>query len=296
MVSDFEAIGLALAGFTCWVLADSTIKLIGKSSLPAYEVIAFLGVSICACLAGWALLRGESALLLPKQPRNQAIRSCLDLVNNTCVVIALRHVPLTLFYILVFTAPLLITVLAALFLKERIEPRKGAAIVAGFAGVVIAVNPFGSARSGDWIGYTACMICVTCFSVNMVWSRVLTRTESAESLTFSSGVMMIVVGFGLSLWHAEPLTKGLLGALFASGLFCALGSICFFVALKHTSAASVSQYHYTQLVTGALVAYLAFHELPSAFMVLGGALIIMSGLYIALMASRGVAPESSLPT
>jgi drug/metabolite transporter (DMT)-like permease len=48
----------------------------------------------------------------------------------------------------------------------------------------------------------------------------------------------------------------LLIALFAMGAFCAAGSICFFRALKHTSASNVSQYHYTQLITGALVSYL----------------------------------------
>ncbi len=285
-VSDFEAIGLALAGFTLWVLADSTIKLIGKSTLPAYEVIAFLGVVIVAVLIAYTLARGEIRLLRPVTPRRQAVRSCLDLANNLCVVVALRHVPLTLFYILVFTSPMLITILAALFLDEKIEVKKGLAIVAGFAGVLIAVNPFGSSQPGDWIGYAACAVCVVCFSVNMVWSRVLTRTETTESLTFFSGVVMIIAGFGAMLFHAEPPTPRLLVALSATGLFCALGSICFFVALKHTSAANVSQYHYTQLVTGALVAYLVWHEIPNLSMVMGGSLIIVAGLYIAFVASR----------
>jgi drug/metabolite transporter (DMT)-like permease len=269
-VSDFEAIGLALAGFTLWVLADSTIKLIGKSALPAYEIIAFLGLSVIICLAAYAFVRGQTQLLWPRDPRRQAVRSCLDLANNLCVVIALRHVPLTMFYILIFTAPMLITLLAAIFLKEKIELRKGLAIVAGFAGVVIAVNPLGSSRPGDWTGYAACAVCVTCFSINMVWSRVLTRTETPESLTFFSGVVMIVAGSSAMLWHAQPLTPRLLAGLFATGAFCALGGICFFIALKHTSAANVSQYHYTQLITGALVAYFVWHELPSTSLVMGG--------------------------
>jgi drug/metabolite transporter (DMT)-like permease len=293
--SDFEAIGLALAGFTFWVLADSTIKLIGKSALPAYEVIAFLGLFIVACLTAYATVRGEIKLLLPRHPRLQAVRSCLDLTNNLCVVVALRHVPLTLFYILVLTSPMVITILAAIFLNEGIEVRRALAIAAGFAGVVIAVNPFGSSRPGDWIGYAACMVCVVCFSVNMVWSRVLTRTDTPESLTLFSGIVMVIAGFGAMLWHAEPLTSRLLGALSATGVFCALGSICFFVALRHTSAANVSQYHYTQLVTGALIAYLVWHELPSTSMVFGGCLIMASGLYIALIASRagGLRPIES---
>jgi drug/metabolite transporter (DMT)-like permease len=286
LFSDIEAIGIALTGFTLWVMADSTIKMIGRSALPAYEVIGFLGLVVIACLASYTALRGEIRLLLPRQPGRQAVRSCLDLANNLCVVVALRHVPLTLFYILVFTSPMVITVLAAIFLDEKIEWRKALAVLAGFAGVLIAVNPFGSARPGDWIGYAACGVCVACFSINMVWSRVLTRTETPESLAFFSGVVMVVAGFAAMLWHAEPLTSRLLAALSATGLFCALGSICFFIALKHTSAANVSQYHYTQLVSGALIAYLVWHEWPTPLMLAGGSLIAVSGIYIAFVATK----------
>lgn len=290
-VTDFRAVGLALCGFTLWVLADTAIKVIGRSALPAYEVIAFLGLFVTALLSAYAYARGEAGLLKPRQPRRQAVRSCLDLINNICVVVALRHVPLTLFYILIFTAPLLITLLAALFLKESIDPRKAIALLAGFAGVVIAVNPFGSSRPGDWIGYLACMICVVCFSVNMVWSRVLTRTETPESLTFSSGIVMAVTGLAAMFWRAEPINLGLLLGLILTSLFCSLGSICFFFAVKHTSAANVSQYHYTQLPTGALVTYLVWRELPTTHMVLGGALIVAAGLFIAVGAYRAESLE-----
>jgi drug/metabolite transporter (DMT)-like permease len=290
-VTDFRAIGLALCGFTLWVLADTTIKVIGRSALPAYEVIAFLGLFVTILLAAYAYARGEAGLLRPRQPRRQVMRSCLDLINNTCVVVALRHVPLTLFYILIFTAPLLITLLAALFLKESIHPRKAIALAAGFAGVVIAVNPFGTSQPGDWIGYLSCMICVACFSVNMVWLRVLTRTETTESLTFSSGIVMAVTGLAAMLWRAEPVNRELLIGLIFASLFCSLGSICFLLAVKHTSAANVSQYHYTQLPTGALVTYLLWRELPTAHMVLGGALIVAAGLYIAVGVYRAAPLE-----
>lgn len=286
-LSDFQAIGFALTGFTMWVLADSTIKLIGKSRLPAYEVIAFVGLFTIVFLSLFTLMRGNMRALWPGQPRRQFVRSCLDLATNLCVVVALRHVPLTLFYILVFTSPILITILAAIFLHERIELRKAFAIVAGFVGVVIAVNPFGS-PSGDWIGYLACAVCVSCFSVNMVWSRVLTRTETPQSLAVFSGLVMLAAGLAAMCVHSEPLTLHLLAALAAIGCFCAAGSLCFFVALRHTSAATVSQYHYSQLQTGALIAYLVWHEVPTLSMLLGGALIVASGAFIAYRASRNV--------
>lgn len=284
--SHLRGIALALIGFTFWVFADTSIKLVGISPLPAYEIIAFLGVFVALAVAVYAGARRNLRVLKPHNAAHQAVRSALDLGNNICVVVALRHLSLPLFYILVFMAPLVITALAAVFLHEKIGIRKAAAVLVGFAGVLIAVNPFSSTAQGDWIGYAACMVCVACFSVNMVWSRVLTRTESAESLTFVSGLVMAVAGFGAMLWHAEPIAGRWLAALLAMGIFCAVGSVCFFVALKHTTASNVSQYHYTQLLTGSIVSYLVWRQLPTAAMLLGGALIVAAGLYIAVLGAK----------
>jgi drug/metabolite transporter (DMT)-like permease len=130
------------------------------------------------------------------------------------------------------------------------------------------------------------MICVACFSVNMVWSRVLTRTESPESLAFFSGLVTAAVGLALMLFHAAPLTVRLTAGLFAMGLFCAAGTLCFYIAVKHTSAANVSQYHYTQLLTGTLISFLVWHDKPGFFVLVGGSLILASGLYIAVAAQN----------
>jgi len=289
-VSDLGAIGFALAGFTFWVLADSSIKLVGQSGLPPYEMVAFLGLFMAMFLALYAAGRHQMELLRPHRLNRQVARACLDMGNNVCVVIALRHLTLTLFYILVFMAPMVIALLSALLLREGLPWKKAAAIIAGFGGVVIAVHPWSGAREGDWIGIGACMVCVACFSINMVWSRVLTRTERPESLAFFSGLVTAAVGFALMMTvHAAPLTVPLTAGLFAMGLFCALGTLCFYIAVKHTSAANVSQYHYTQLVTGTLISYLVWHDKPGIYVLMGGSLILGSGFYIAI-AAREVVP------
>jgi drug/metabolite transporter (DMT)-like permease len=289
-VSDLKAIGFALAGFTFWVLTDTSIKIVGQSGLPPYEMVAFLGAFMAVFLVIYGFVRGQQHLLRPHRLSRQAARACLDMVNNVCVVIALRHLTLTIFYILVFMAPIVISLLSAIFLREWLPWKRAAAIVAGFAGVVVAVHPWSSAREGDWIGFTACIVCVACFSVNMVWSRILTQTESPESLALFSGIVTAAVGFALMAFvHAAPLTIRLTTGLIAMGLFCALGTLCFYIAVKYTSAANVSQYHYTQLVTGVLVSYLIWREKPGLYVLLGGALILASGLYIAISA-REIVP------
>lgn len=290
-MSHLGAIGFAVVGFTCWVFADTSIKLVGQSFLPAYEMVAFLGLFMALFLGAWFAARGELRALRPHRVERQLARACLDLGNNLCVVIALRHLSLTLFYILVFTAPIVIALLSSLFLGEGLHWRKSVAIAAGFAGVVVAVDPWGRAGHGDWIGILACAICVACFSTNMVWSRVLTRTESPASLAFFSGLVSAAAGFALMLVHAAPLSPRLTVGLFAMGLFCAAGTLCFYIAVKHTSAANVSQYHYTQLITGTILSFLIWHDKPGLFVLLGGSLILASGLYIAL-AAQDLAPLS----
>ena len=291
-ITHFGAIGFALAGFTFWVLADTSIKLVGQSALPAYEVVAFLGLFMSMFLAAYSLVRGDMGALRPHRIELQLARACLDLGNNVCVVVALCHLSLTMFYILVFSAPMVIAMLSAVFLREGLHWQKAVAIVAGFAGVVVAVDPWshghGEEGHGVWIGYLACIVCVACFSTNMVWSRVLTRTESPVSLAFFSGLVTAAAGFALMIFHAAPLTPRLTAGLFAMGLFCACGTLCFYIAVKHTSAANVSQYHYTQLLTGTLLSFLIWRDKPGLFVLLGGSLILASGLYIAVTAQEMV--------
>jgi drug/metabolite transporter (DMT)-like permease len=285
-VSHLGAIGLALAGFTFWVFTDTSIKLAGYSRLPVYEISMSMGIVSVLALILRGVLRGDVRALWPQNLKSHSVRSLLDLGNNLCVVLALRHLTLTLFYILVFLAPMATAVLSSIFLHERLGWRKVLAVALGFTGVIVAVNPYGASRQGDWIGYGACMICVACFSANMVWSRVLTQTETPESLTFSSGLVLTVMGALLLLWHAEPLTLRLTVNLLAVGVFYVLGTMCFFFALKHTSPVHVSQCHYTQLVTGAIVTYLIWREKPTLFMIGGAVLIVAAGLLMAVSMSQ----------
>ena len=287
-LSHLQAITLAVTGFTLWVLTDTSIKLVNQAGLPWYETLGFLGLFMAVFVVALALWRSDLRALTPRHLRPQLLRSALDLGNNICVIVALRHLTLTVFYILIFLAPIAVALLSPLLLGERMTLRKALAILGGFAGVVIAVHPWGGSHETDWIGFLACMVCVACFSTNIVWSRVLTQTENPESLTLFSAAVMAVTGFSLTIGsefshHAAPLlTPRVAALLVAMGLLCAIGSFCFFLALRHTTAANVSQFHYTQLVTGALMAWLVWRQAPTLFTLAGAALIIVSGVWIAV--------------
>jgi drug/metabolite transporter (DMT)-like permease len=139
-VSDLTAIFFAVFGFTCWVLGDSCIKWIGQFGLPPEEIVAFMGLFMALTLTVQAAVRRNLGNLRPRSVARQGLRALLDTANNLCVVIALRHLSLTMFYILVFTSPLTIALLSAIFLGERMTTKKAVALVAGFCGVVIAYS------------------------------------------------------------------------------------------------------------------------------------------------------------
>src|ERR1700722_3829313 len=86
-VSDLGAIGFALAGFTLWVLTDTSVKLVGQSGLPAYEMVAVLGVFMALSMAVYGLGTGQARKLRPHRLDLQLLRACLDMANNVCVVV-----------------------------------------------------------------------------------------------------------------------------------------------------------------------------------------------------------------
>lgn len=95
-ITHLAAIGLAIAGYTCWVLCDRVIKLAGRSVLPGREIVGFLGVFMAGFMALYAMERGEVRGLWPKRPRRQFVRGLLGVGSNLCVIVALRHLSLTL--------------------------------------------------------------------------------------------------------------------------------------------------------------------------------------------------------
>ena len=286
------AILLALAAYTFWVLADTSLKLAANAHLSAPETIALVGFFEVLLLLAYGTYRGTLRHLWPREPHKQFLRSCLDLANNLCVVVALRHLPLALFYILVFFAPIVTVLLAALFLQESLDLRRSLAIVIGFAGVVIAVHPSRTGwQPGYAIGYLACLVCVLCFSTNIVWSRILTQAETPESMTFFSGLVMLVMGSLLALHHPHAVPLKTAATLASTGLFSVGGSLCFFLALRHTATANVVPYHYTQLLTGAALAFAIWHERPTLAMWAGAVLIAGAGYYTASL-SRATAQSA----
>jgi drug/metabolite transporter (DMT)-like permease len=258
------------------------VKLVAEANLPPSEIAGFLGFFAAVFMAlGHRSCGGHIRQLWPQQTGKQTVRALLVFGCVMSGAVALKHLPLTLFYITVFTAPMVIAIMASLFLREHLTWQKIAAVIAGFIGVVVAIAPWDSSSGGDWIGYAAASVSVLFFSLATVWLRTMTQTESVRSLVFFTGLVEAMSGFAVMAWSGAPVIWHLLPALALMGAFNVVGNMYNYMSLQLTTAATVEQFHYTQLIFGALIGYIVWHEVPSQHMILGAAVIIVSGLYVA---------------
>lgn len=278
--SHLRAIIFALTGFTMWVLADASMKVASEANLPPYEIIAFLGFVGVFFMVVKAVVTGSLNRLSTANPKKQIGRAVLSLMINLCNAVALKHIPLTMFYVTVFTAPIIISLLAALFLHEHLNRLRIVAIISGFVGVVIAINPFGNAGNADWIGYAAALTGVFFFAISTLWVRLMSQHETTDSLAFFTCLVELVVGSFLMIFHADPVSFKMFLILVVMGLFCVGGNILNYMALKHTTAATVSQFHYTQIIIGAIIGYFIWNEIPSLHLLFGTCIIISAGLVV----------------
>jgi drug/metabolite transporter (DMT)-like permease len=293
-VTQTQAIICALASFFAWVLVDTGIKLASEYALSPFMIMGVMGVICAVGVLVAAAARRNFAALHPLHPREQFLISLCSLITNFFNVIALKHLPLTIFYIVVFTAPLIVAVLASLLKHETLTKTKIACLIAGFAGIVIAVGLHGEG-GGEWIGYASALIGTTAFAVYTITIRKIAQTDTVESIQLSNALAVGVAGILGSLpMAALPDMRGL-AIIAGAGVANLIGNFLYNKALHHTSSTNVAQIHYTQIISGALIAYLIWHEIPTWNLVAGSLIIIASGVIVTAQARKLAALMANAP-
>jgi drug/metabolite transporter (DMT)-like permease len=297
--SNFPLLGivLAIANFTIWVIIDAMMKIMAQAGLPSYEIIGAMNAIAAIILILGSLLKTRSIRaakqLWPEHVWTLLLLALLVLAGNYSCVIALKHLPLTVFYASVFTAPMMIAILAAAFLRETLGWIKFLAIVVGFMGVLIAVIPSrADALRGDAIGYSAAFGSAAAFAVSIVLTRSLTKSEHPASVVFFNALAQAIAGIVLTpcLGSGPPLSRYLLALLFAAGIFSVVANLAGTLAVKYAPAATIAPYHYTQIITGSVLGFFLWQEKPKPRFWIGVAIIIFTGICIARSAANGKRP------
>lgn len=286
--SPLRAIFYALAGFSFWVGGDCFMKLAVGAGVPKYEVMAIGGLGGLVSLFILTAVRGQLQVLRVKKYRPLFFLGFLFFLNYIVWVTALVRMPLANFYTVVFLAPTVGAIAAAIFLNEKLNLPKILAIIAGFIGVVIAVNPTQILQDkSDWIAYGVAFIGMLVIVAQMMTMRMVGDSISREAIAFYPRIAAIIGGIALALINGfeTPSLLGLIYCLF-TGFVGSMGWMFMAQAYKLAPASTVAPFHYSQIITGGLLGYLIWHDVPSLHLLAGAVIIVGSGVYIATHARR----------
>lgn len=259
-----------------WLLADmalniwalTIVKAIGLTYPVAQIVFLRAGIGFLVLLP--FLWHSRMAFRQVPDLPLQALRVMLSAATLTASYFAIARVPLALFSTMNFTRPLVVMLLAALILHERITLRQWIAAGLAMLGVVIAIDPKGTVLGP---GILALALVVLTGSAAVIVTRRLRETPVIVLMgIYTVGLGLCTAPFALSDWHA--IAQGHLVPLLAVGVFAQGAQACFLRAHYHGEAGVLSVLGYLSLPLSMAVGLLVFHEVPSLRFLLGSFLVV----------------------
>ena len=270
-------IALMCAGVMSMVGLDVTAKLLLEDYGLSQLVLLRCGFSVL--IIGWyAIVSGGGvAVMRTRRPVWHLLRSLLMAGSMFAFFYALPLVPLAMLLTIAFAAPLIVTALSRPFLGEAVGPWRWAAVLVGFAGVLIVLRPdtgFGGPAA------LVALVGAALYALLSLSARKLSMTESTVALSiymFPAPMLIGAVG-AWSQWRPPGLADWLLFAL--CGLFGGLAFVFMNAAYRRAPAAMLVPFEYTGLIWAASAGFVIWAEVPAPSTWLGASVIIASGLFI----------------
>ena len=260
-----------------FALMDAGLKLLSVH-YPPLQVAAMRGGASLPFVLPWVLATvGIRSLFRVRWPLH-LLRAVLGITMMATFVFALRTLPLSTAYTIFFIAPLLITALSVPILGERVGPRRWAAIVVGFLGVLVVLRPT-AADIGSLAGL-AVLLAALGYAVSAITVRVLERTDSSQAIVVW---LLVSMAFGaglLALPHWVLIRGEDLWLIAGVGIAGALGQYTITEAFRRGEASLIAPLEYSALLWGVLLDFSLWGVLPDEMTWVGAAIIVLSGLYL----------------
>ena len=270
-------IGIVSSTYVLFSLLDGSAKwLVG--SMPVIMVV-WLRFVTHALIAGAILfpLKGKS-LLKTDHLRLHVIRGLMFVGMTGINFWALQYLQLTVTASIFFTVPILIALISASILGEKLDWGRWAAILAGFAGVLVIVRPGSAEFHPAMLGS---IVNAVLYAIFMLMTRRLAAYDSPETIQYLPAVVaaVLLTPFAVAAWEwpvgwLEWTVVCLLGVLGATG------HQMLALAHRYAPASVLAPFLYQQVIYVALFGYLVFGDVPSPAVWLGAAIVISSGLYL----------------
>jgi drug/metabolite transporter (DMT)-like permease len=256
------------------------VKYLG-SAIPSGETIFVRGIISVVVLAFIAWRVEGLHLLKTNNLRSHALRSLSGTASMFCWFYALTLIPLAEFWAIAFTAPLFLTLLAMLFLGERIHRYRWSALAIGLVGVLITVAPQLTLGAGS-LGVAMALAAAVFSALAMVFLRSMSGSggEHAITITFYFSVVSMVCGAFTALagWPLPTPTQWLFIAL--AGTLGVFGQLLMTYSYRYAEASMIAPLDYVNLLLAIGYGWFFFGELPDRSTWIGAPLVIAAGAII----------------
>lgn len=221
-------------------------------------------------------MHGLSAIN-PKGRGRQIIRGSYLLTSTLLYFLALSRIQMSETQALVFSSPLAVTILSYFLLKEKIGIHRWSAVLIGFVGVIIVINP--STENLASVGAVSAIMAGVAYGFYLVATRQLMQSPPLVTLFFTafSGAIILTL-IAPFFWQQPTAIEATL--MVTLGLCGAVSHLCIIQAFRHAKASQLSPWMYAKMLFTVLWGYWLFSESPSSTTWLGAAIIISSGIYI----------------
>lgn len=268
------------------------VKYLG-SAVPSGQTVFVRGIISVIVLALVAWRVEGLHLLKTENLRSHALRSLSGTVSMFCWFGALVLIPLADFTAINFAAPMFLTLLAMLFLGERIHRYRWTALIAGFAGVLIMVGPH-LTLDGSSLGVGLALGAAVFSALAMMFLRSMSGSGGEHPITitfyFSVTSMVCALATALGGWVVPSPRQWFVIVLI--GLLGVAGQLLMTLSYRYAEASTIAPLDYTNLLFAVAFGFWFFGEVPSASIWMGAPLVIAAGLIILWREYRAAAARA----
>ena len=267
---------LAVLGYILFVLFDT----LNKKLTGSYHVSQIIFVnSISALLPIILFIQSRNGWVKLKKVnlKMHLFRSVLMFLAMLAFITSLRHLSLVVMYSVAFTAPLMLTIGANLFLGEKVGWRRYTAIIVGFLGVVISLDPFNEPLN-KYIYLT--FLAPLLVSISWLIVRKYGQTENVYSFLIYGKIFLLIFSGVFLITNFISMNLNDFVINFTSGILRGIALIFIINSARHLPSSLFAPTQYIQIFAGAVLGYFVFSDIPTINNYLGNILIVGAGLYI----------------
>jgi len=243
---------------------------------PVPQVVWARYVFHVLLLFAWLGSRAPS-ILRTRRLGLQLGRSLLLLLTTFFFFTALSFMALVDASVIMFIGPIVLTLLAALILREHVGARRWSGVIIGFVGALIVIRP-GTSMVQPAAVFAVAAAC--CYALYQITTRQLSHYDAPlTTLAYTAVVGALLSSFAAPFGWVWPDAAGWAWMALV-GLIGGIGHFCVIKAFQLAPAAVIAPFGYTSIVWSASFGFLIFGDLPDVWTITGGAIIIGSGIYI----------------